>query len=348
MLHKIFPSIRLIVLVSFLLLTMDGWAQTIPVSPPDTTYYQPYTRQVTGRFYLSRKTTTLVYQNRDNNYTLRYRPNTTLNLGIGATYKWATLNLAYGFGFLNPNRGRGKTRYLDLQFHSYGRKLTIDVLGQFYKGFYLSPKGRAAASETAYYQRPDLRVNILGATVQYIFNHKEFSYRAAFLQNEWQKKSAGTFIFGVEFYAGSVRADSTLVPTAIDPVAAQQGTDKFRFVELGPNGGYAYTYVYNKHFFATGSASLSLDLGFNTFYDNNGKTNASGLSPNTLFKISTGYNSSTWAFSILYVSSSLRLARDDDQRIIRLNTGNFRLNLVHRFRPTKKVRKYLDVIDQVK
>jgi len=330
-----------------IMLPLCGHAQS-SVTPTDTTYYQQYNRQITGRFYFSRKFTSLIIQNRQKDYTLRFRPNTTLNMGIGATYKWATLNLAYGFGFLNPDRGRGKTRYLDLQFHSYGRRFTLDVLGQFYRGFYLAPKGDAMADNTQYYRRPDLRVNILGATVQYIFNYRKFSYRAAFLQNEWQKKSAGTPLVGIEFYAGGVKADSTIIPTATDATAAELGTDRFRFVEIGPTIGYAYTYVYNKHFFATGSASLALDLGINTFYDNSGSTTAVGLSPNTNFKVSTGYNTSKWAISFLFVTSSLRLARHDDQRMINLNTGNFRINLVHRFRPTRKVREYLKVIDNVK
>ncbi len=241
-------SLNNILSIVCIMLSLHAHAQTT-ATPTDTTYYQPYTRQVTGRFYFSRKFTSLVWQNRRGDYTLRYRPNTTLNMGVGATYKWATLNLAYGFGFLNPDRGRGKTRYLDLQFHSYGRKISVDVLGQFYRGFYLAPKGRAMPHETEYYQRPDLRVNILGATVQYVFNFRKFSYRAAFLQNEWQKRSAGTPLVGVEFYAGSVKSDSTITPAAIDTTAAALGIDKFRFAEIGPNIGYAYTYVYNKHFF---------------------------------------------------------------------------------------------------
>ncbi len=116
-------------------------------------------------------------------------------MGIGATYRWATLNLAYGFGFLNPDRGRGKTKYLDLQFHGYGRKFSIDVLGQFYNGFYLTPRGTGTTHGT-YYQRPDIEVGAVGASAQYIFNYRKFSYRAAFLQNEWQKRTAGTFLLG--------------------------------------------------------------------------------------------------------------------------------------------------------
>lgn len=314
---------------------------------PDTAYYESYARQVTGRFYFSRKFTTLIVRNGTMNYEMRYRPNTTLNMGVGATYKWATLNLAYGFGFLNPNHGRGDTRYLDLQFHSYGRKISIDLVGSFYTGFYLTPKGKAMESPTEYYVRPDIKVNAGGVTVQYIFNHREFSYRAAFLQNEWQKKSAGSFLAGLDIYTGSIQGDSSLVPTAIDREAAATSLNEMRFFELGPSVGYAYTYVFKKHFFVTGAGSVSLSTGFNTFYDREGKTRASGLTPNTLFKIFGGYNSSTWAVSLLYISNVQSLARDSNERVIHLNTGNVRLNLIYRFKPGKKVKKILKVVDEV-
>ena len=313
----------------------------------DTAYYQPYSNKVTGRFYFSRKFTTLIVRNVSKDYEVRYRPNTSLNMGVGATYKWATLNLAYGFGFLNPERGRGKTRYLDLQFHSYGRKFTIDLLGSFYTGFYLAPRGKAANNDNEYYLRPDLKVNAGGVTVQYVFNHGKFSYRAAFLQNEWQRRSAGTLLAGLEIYTGSIQADSTIVPTAVDSETAATRLTEMRFFELGPSLGYAYTYVYKRHFFVTGAASVSLSAGFNTFYDHDGKTRATGITPNTLYKISGGYNSSSWAVSILYVSNAQSLARDTNDRAIRLNTGNMRLNFVYRFRPSKRARKMLKVVDQV-
>jgi hypothetical protein len=336
-----------------LLLVCTGFSASAQINTqiksqkPDTVYYQPYNNKVTGRFYFSRKFTTLIVRNGPQNYELRYRPNTTLNMGVGATYKWATLNLAYGFGFLNPEHGRGKTRYLDLQFHSYGRKFTVDLMGSFYTGFYLAPKGKGMPNEAEYYLRPDLKINAGGVTVQYIFNHGKFSYRAAFLQNEWQKLSAGTLLAGLEVYTGSIQADSTMVPTAVNGEVAATGFKEVRFLELGPSLGYAYTYVYKQHFFLTGAGSVSLSAGFNTTYDNSGKTHATGIMPNTLFRVSGGYNSSLWAVSILYVSNVQRLARDSHDRAMRLNTGNVRLNLVYRFKPNKRARKMLKVIDDV-
>lgn len=177
-------------------------ARTIPlVAQHDSSYYRSYPGQVTSRFYFSQKYTSLRLRNKKENYTLNYVPNTNLTMGIGATYKWATLNLAYGFEFLNPDSHKGKTRYLDLQFHGYGDKIVIDLLGQFYKGFYLYPKGRGTDLDQ-FYKRPDLTVNLIGATAQYVFNNKRFSFRSSVFQSEWQRKSAGTILAGFERMRG--------------------------------------------------------------------------------------------------------------------------------------------------
>src|SRR6187399_3652744 len=90
----------------------------------DTTYYQSFMgKKITGRYYFSQKYTALeIGRNNKTSPRLRYTPNTNLNMGIGATYRSFTLNLAYGFGFLNPERGKGETKYLDLQFHTYTRR----------------------------------------------------------------------------------------------------------------------------------------------------------------------------------------------------------------------------------
>ncbi|HWZ22190.1 MAG TPA: DUF4421 family protein, partial [Cytophagaceae bacterium] len=233
----------------------------------DSSYYYSYKSKITARLYFSNKKTSILIKNIDGFYRLSYRPNTTRNIGIGATYKTVTINLAAGFGFLNPQQGKGRTRYLDLQFHRYGRKLILDVFGEFYRGFYLNPKGYGS-SNGSYYLRQDLRINDVGASVQYVFNSKHFSYQASFLQNEWQRKSAGTFLIGFEAYAGSVLADSTIFPTAVSTAIAGRNYHRINFFELGPNLGYAYTLVFKEHFFATGSATLSGDVGSNTIKRN--------------------------------------------------------------------------------
>jgi hypothetical protein len=294
------------------------------------------------RLLFNRKTTGMNFRNSNEGYSLRYVPNKTFNVGLGMTYKFITLKVSVGL--LQPKDSRGETRDLDVQFHSYGRRFTTDVLVQFYKGFYL-PDQQYASSGQEFYVRPDLAVSALGGSFQYVFNHRRFSYRAAFQQTEWQKKSAGTFLVGLELFMGRFKADSTIVPPQLRHDDHTESISKMLFVELGPNAGYAYTWVYKK-FFITGSAAVSLNVGINRFFDAAGTSTFTGISPNTVIRLSSGYNVKHWGINALYLSTALRLPEFESRSVI-VNTGTIRVNLIYRIYPNKKTRKYLKVIDKV-
>ncbi|HEY9006515.1 DUF4421 domain-containing protein [Ohtaekwangia sp.] len=327
-----------VVIMLFSLCVCSAFAQR------DSVYYTSYKKIITGRFYLSQKYTSLRFRNLTDGIHIRYRPNTTLNMGVGATYQWATLNLAYGFGFLNNDSEKGRTRYLDLQTHIYGRKILVDGFGQFYRGFYLD-NSQIKDGTTGYYQRADVKVHFLGISGMYLFNHAKLSYRASTLQSEWQQRSAGSLLAGLEFFAGIVRADSALVPAALLKEDNGSAVGRIDFVEVGPNVGYVYTFVYRKHFFITGQATVSLDYGRNTLLVDNQRITSSSVSPNSSFNFFAGYNSKTWAFSFVFVNKNINIASQRDKKI-ELNTGNLRFNVVHRFVPRGKTRRILKkVID---
>ncbi len=331
-----------IVIMVGVLMVVEGFAQA---QKHDTTYFETFPDQITGRFYFSHKYLSFRHRNRTEEFSFRYQPNSTINMGVGATYKWATLNLAYGFGFLNPDRGRGDTRYLDLQFHGYGGKHNVDFLGQYYEGFYLSPRGLAAGSQDPYYVRPDVEVFTLGVSYQYVVNHREFSFPAAFLQNQWQKKSAGTILIGAETFSGRIRSDSSIVPTAVNSDLAATNERKTTFFDISPTIGYAYTFVYNEGLFATVAASAGFGFSTNTYDDVSGSTRTGGFSPNTLIRLVLGYNSSKYAVILSLVDSGINLARRPNDTQLSLNAGNVRLNFVYRFKPTGRVERLLEIIE---
>src|SRR6266540_597951 len=182
----------------------------------DTSYYVTYPGTLTTRFYFSKKYATFTFPAMDNEKSIQYRPNTKLNMGIGASYRGLSLNIGYGFGFLNNNNEKGKTTSLDLQLHIYPHnKWAIDVLGIATKGYYLSPKGYAAPDLNSYYYRPDIKTDFICIAAYRVANGERFSYHAAMTQNEWQKKSAGSLLYGGEAYYGTIKADSALVPNEI-------------------------------------------------------------------------------------------------------------------------------------
>lgn len=333
--------------ILFLIVFLSPFFPTLQAQdfPTDTSYYETFPGQINGRFYFSRKYTGLKIKDTEADQDFLYMPNTTLNMGVGATYKNLTLNLAYGFGFLNPEQGKGETKYLDAQAHIYPRKMVIDLFLQLYKGYHLLPEGLGAAAGDNFLTRPDMKMQKIGASVQYVFNHGRFSYRAAFLQNERQKKSAGTFLLGAEMYGGLAHEESNLIPDVlIDDRSRNFKT--IRFFELGPNAGYAYTWVIEKHFFITASAAANLGVGYSTHHGENGRHTQWGVNPNFFLRGFAGYNSKRWSVNANYVHNNVRLPENGGFTNAMM-TGNYRVNFIYRFLPGPKLKKRIGVIDSV-
>ena len=254
--------------------------------------------------------------------TLIIRPIQKLNLGAGFTYKIVTLNLSYGFKFLNKDKGRGDTKGLDLQFHIYPHKWAIDLLGAFLKGYYLDPKAQNGLGLPDYYIRPDLHRNIVGLSLFRVANADKFSYRAAFNQKDWQTKSAGSLLIGAETYYGIVKADSALVPSKAGSNYTQAGIDKINFFSIGPGIGYAYTLVISKHFFITGSAIGSLSVNISSEQNSGNKKSKVKIIPGGIYKAAIGYNSSTWSVSATLLGNALYAASAASSKEYFLPTGS--------------------------
>jgi len=246
-------------------------------------------------------------------------------MGIGATYRRFSLNVAYGFNFLNPDDKKNKTTSLDLQLHMYRPKWVIDVLAIRYKGFY--PNGSAFSNPTNDYYRPDAKMSLFGLAAYRFTNGKRFSYRAAMIQDEWQKKSAGSFLFGGHAFYGIMKADSSIVPKFMQNGFAQAGINKINFFTVGPGIGYAYTLVIKKHFFVTGSLIGSLNLNFSSEQKSNVQNSKVSVNPSAFYKAAIGYNSNTWDLSANWVGNAWWIQGISAPEKYFLTTGNYRIIL---------------------
>lgn len=314
----------------------------------DTAYVKSYDNEITGRIYLSQKYTSIQVPGTSNIPSFRYRPNTTLNLGIGATYRSFSLNLAYGFPGLNGDASeRGKTKYIDLQAHLYGKKWVVDFYGQFYKGYYLSPRDYISGYE-GFYIRPDIRVRLIGGSAYYAFNNRRFSYRASLIQNEWQSRSAGTFLLGGDIHYGVINSDSSIVPTQLAAQYPQSKVKRLRFINIGPGGGYAYTFVYKRNWFITGSLTVNLpvDFGKESTMDG-GEADKVSISPNFTYRVALGYNSRRWVYTASVVNSTVTTDGVSNEGIYAIRTGNYRLTVARRFTLNRKARKIMAPVNEI-
>jgi len=309
----------------------------------DTSFYISYRQKLTVRVYLARKYTSITMRPPAENAAtvLTYRPNTTLNVGVGATNRAITLDIGIGLSSFNFANERGKTRYLDLQTHFYTREWNVDLLGEFYRGYYLAPKGFGTSEGNAFYLRNDLGLQLVGASAYRGLNNGRFSYQAALLQNEWQKKSAGSALVGAQAFYGAIVGDSTLVPTIVDPIYAHLAITRVHFFELGPGVGYAYCLVIQKYFFLLASATVNLDFRFSNEIEPDHAANKFDFTPNFIFYGGIGYNTQTWDISAKWLANELYIKGAASGYRYSIGAGSYRLVFSKRFSLSRKQQKVL-------
>ena len=314
---KILPAILLMIAI------VPGNSQAQKNGTTDEGYYIAYPEKVMVRLYLSQKFAPFTVSSQGDKE-LNYKTNSKLTLGVGASYKSFTLNLGYGFKFLNKDKGQGKTKGLDLQVHIFPNKWAVDVLGTFIKGYYLDPKDNNGLNLSTFYQRPDIHRNVIGFTVFRVPNSNKFSYKAAVTQSVWQVKSAGSVLYGGEIYYGSITGDSAIVPSKVASVYPQSGLTKVNFISVGPGIGYAYTLVFNRNYFISGSVIANGDLNFSSEQKGGTKLSKVNFTPSGIFKGAIGYNSDTWSVSANILGNALYSGSAVSSKEYFLPTGTIR------------------------
>lgn len=309
----------------------------------DTLFVKDYAHLLTGRAFLSTKYNAFRIDPTTEGTPLTYRPNSQVNMGIGASYRKFTLNLGFAIPFVNrDNDWYGRTRYLDAQANLLSPERATNFFLQVFKGYHISTYSRQELGwpdqgvELPY--RGDLVEFNLGISTLRVYNSRRFSYRAAFNQDAWQCRSQGSWLLGGYALYYRLNADSSLVPSALARrFDAQAALRKGDFADIGPMGGYAYTLVLKRRWFATASFAIGAGLSVqHTLTDPLPEISAAG--PNTTWgpgwhiqmRGAVGYNSQRDQVSLSFNEERVSYLRTD-QSLFRWHVGNIRFNVVHRF-----------------
>jgi hypothetical protein len=329
----------LLTLIIFFAVTGSASAQSwLPAFLRDTVdseYIENLSRRLTIRTLLDTKTFEFsIRHRRGAGPIIRYAPNTTPSIGLGAYYYnlggVLTVRLMYNKEVRNLRYG--ETKSFDLQFNGYGPRFSTDLIYQSYKGFYLSNPALFIpnwSSGQPFPQLPNLHIHNIGVNLYYIFNHYKFSYQAAFIQTKRQKKDAGTFLLMTSLWLSDFDNDSILVPEPIRPeLGGRTGFEAGKFYTLALMPGYAFTKVHNR-FFGTGSISLGPGIQYRKYQLEGDTQDNIGLQPRINVRVAGGYNGENFISGLSVVLD--RVTSNFENINIRTNTNNLKLFVAYRF-----------------
>ena len=192
----------------------------------DTGYvFRPQTKwTLTGRVNLSASRIGAEWKEDGKAFLSEMTSDHKVTVSIGASYLGTTLNVA-----LNPAKLMGKYHDYELNFRSYGQRFGFDLAyqdAQNFDGWYESDDmGRKSLPDDM------MKLRTLNVNAYYAFNHRRFSYPAAFSQTYIQRRSAGSFLIAASAQGQHGKVDN------------EGETMDFKMTNIGIGGGYGYNFV---------------------------------------------------------------------------------------------------------
>ena len=192
------------------------------------------------------------------------KPRLTLGPYIG----WHWIFLGYNFDIARTYTSNKSTQF---NLSVYSSAFGADLIYQKNNGDYTigSVKGFGKQNDKIYkdVKFDGLKTSIKSLNVYYIFNHKRFSYPAAYGQSTVQKKSCGTWKLGFIYSHQALDFDYSRLPSSLI-TGGNNGVglyDELKFNEINYydysiNFGYAYNWVFAPNLLC--SVSIAPAVGY--------------------------------------------------------------------------------------
>ena len=158
------------------------------------------------------------------------KTNHKTTMSIGASYRGISAAVA-----INPAKMKGLYKDYEFNLNYYSSRLSLDFSYQRSEtlaGDFTGDKGdlRLESGEAL--------LKVLNIAGYYTFNHRRFSYPAAFTQSYIQRRSAGSWLAGISYQGGSIKTTDDL--KARNPNAPDV---RIYIGHVGIGGGYGYNWV---------------------------------------------------------------------------------------------------------
>ena len=154
-------------------------------------------------------------------------------MSIGGSYRGISAALA-----INPSKLKGVYNDYEFNLAYYSSRLSLDA--SYHRSTTLSGDIKRG-DYSGHLEKEGVKLKMANLAAYYVFNHRRFSYPAAFTQSYIQRRSAGSWLAGISYQGGSIETTDELkarTPNAPDL--------KIHIGLLGIGGGYGYNWVLGK------------------------------------------------------------------------------------------------------
>lgn len=178
----------------------------------------------TGNTFHAKGTVNGFYQKAD----LRTSHKTTVSLAV--SYRGLTAAVA-----INPAKLKGVYKDYELNAHYFSSRVSLDFSYQRSESLVGDINGDRGARRL---ESGDVAMKVVNVVGYYTFNHRHFSYPAAFTQSYIQQRSAGSGLAGISYQGGDIKTTDALM--ARNPDAPEV---RIYAGHVGIGGGYGYNWV---------------------------------------------------------------------------------------------------------
>lgn len=241
------------------------------------------------------------------NQSISFAPN--IGLRLGPYFGWRWIFLGYTVDLRHFNFFSGK-RKLEIDGSIYSSRFGADVFYRRSVDDYKIRKADLGSDiDTKALEGVDfdgLNVKITGVNFYYIFNHKRFSYPAAFAQSTCQKISCGSWMVGGGYLQNDIEFDyKRLEALAKEKLGQEVKLDSgmmfnhIKYTDINASVGYAYNWVFARNWLLC--SSLSIALAYKTSWgktegknENNGGFDFGNFNIDGIGRFGVVWNNTKW------------------------------------------------------
>ena len=189
--------------------------------------------------------------NKDGDQSINLAPNANAKLGIYFGWRWIFLGVSFDIkDILGKKKSVNQKNRKEIAFNLYSSKFGVDLYSRktgsdfkitSYSNFDLQNDYRDIGFE-------GFESKIKGLNAYWIFNHKKFSYPAAFSQSTNQRRSCGSVMAGFSYSKHKITFDHTLLPPEMqEQIRPSLQFQNLKYTDFNISAGYGYNWVFAKN-----------------------------------------------------------------------------------------------------